>query len=468
MAVKTTTTELDRSRVRVDVEVEPAAVEEELAAAAKELAREMKMPGFRKGKVPPEVVLRQLGREAVLDQALRRALPAWYEEAVSDARVATVGDPKLDLADLPEKGNPLSFTIEVGVRPKATLGEYKGVEAGRREATATDDEIDGELEAQREALASLENVDREAGKGDFVVLDFVGKVDGEPFEGGEARGYLLELGSQRLIPGFEEQLEGAKAGDRREVTVTFPADYGADQMAGKEAVFETEVKEVKEKRLPELDDDFAADAGGFDSLGEMREEIASKIAEVKGQQLEGEFRENVVDAVAANATIDIPAELIAAKASEMWNNAARGLARRGIPPDQYLQMTGKTQEELVEEAKPDAEKALRREAVLAAVIETEGIEVSDDELIDALRTAATAADGTQPSEEDLTKTLDRAREQGRDELLREDIAMRKAVDLLAEHAHTIPIEQQEARDKLWTPEKEAAEKKSKLWTPGTS
>ena len=151
----------------------------------------------------------------------------------------------------------------------------------------------------------------------------------------------------------------------------------------------------------------------------------------------------------------------------MWNQAARGLARRGIPPDQYLQMAGRTEEQLVEDAKPDAEKALRREAVLAAVIDTEGIEVSDDELIDALRAAATAADGSQPTDEDLRKTLDRAREQGRDELLREDIAMRKAVDLLAEHAKPIPIEQQEARDKLWTPEKEAAEKKSQLWTPGS-
>src|SRR5687767_14196131 len=172
MAVKTTTTELDRSRVRVDVEVEPDAVERELAATAKDLAREMKMPGFRKGKVPAEVVMRQLGREAVLDQTLRRALPAWYEEAVTDAHVATVGDPKLDLADLPQKGDPLTFSIEVGVRPTAELGEYKGVEAGRREATATDEEVDGELEAQRDALASLENVDRAAGKGDFVVLDF--------------------------------------------------------------------------------------------------------------------------------------------------------------------------------------------------------------------------------------------------------------------------------------------------------
>ena len=467
MAVKTTTTELDRSRVRVEVEVDSAAVEKELASAAKELAREMKMPGFRKGKVPAEVVLRQLGREAVLDQALRRALPVWYEEAVTDARVATVGDPKLDLSDLPQKGDPLAFTIEVGVRPKAKLGDYKGVEAGRREASATDEEVDAELEAQREALASLENVDREARKGDFVVLDFVGKVDGEPFEGGDARGYLLELGSERLIPGFEAQLEGAKAGESREVTVTFPEEYGAEQLAGKEAVFETEVKEVKEKKLPELNDDFAADAGGFDSLAEMREEIASKIAEVKGQQLEGEFREHVVDAVASRATIDLPAELITAKASDMWNQAARGLARRGIPPDQYLQMTGRTEEQLVEEAKPDAEKALRREAVLAAVVEAEDIEVSDEELIDALRTAATAADGSQPTDADLEATLERAREQGRDELLREDIAMRKAVELLAEHAKPIPIEQQEARDKLWTPEKEAAEKKSKLWTPGS-
>jgi len=467
MAVKTTTTELDRSRVRVDVEVEPGVVEKELAATARELARDMKMPGFRKGKVPAEVALRQLGREAVLDQALRRALPAWYEEAVTEARVATVGDPKLDLADLPQKGEPLAFTIEVGVRPKAKLGEYKGVEAGRREASAGDEEIDTELEAQREALASLENVDRAAGKGDFVVLDFVGRVDGEPFEGGDARGYLLELGSERLIPGFEAQLEGAKAGETREVRVTFPDDYGAEHMAGKEAVFECEVKEVKEKKLPELDDDFAADAGGFDSLAEMRDEIASKISEIKGQQLEGEFREHVVDAVAANATIDIPAELIASKAAEMWGQAARGLARRGIQPEQYLQMTGRTEEQLVEEAKPDAEKSLRREAVLAAVVEAEGIEVSDDELLDALRSAATGADGSEPPEADLRKTLDRAREQGRDELLREDIAMRKAVELLAEHAKPIPIEQQEARDKLWTPEKEAAEKKSQLWTPGS-
>jgi trigger factor len=467
MAVKTTTTELDRSRVRVEVEVEPDAVETAITTTAKELAREMKMPGFRKGKVPAEVVLRQLGREAVLDQALRRVLPAWYEEAVTDARVATVGDPKLDLAEMPQKGDPLAFAIEVGVRPKAKLGEYKGVEAGRREPQATEEEIDTELDAQRDALASLENVEREARKGDFVVLDFVGKVDGEPFEGGDARGYLLELGSERLIPGFEDQLVGAKAGDTREVKVTFPDEYGADQLAGKEAVFECEVKEVKEKKLPELDDDFAADAGGFDSLAEMREEVASRIAEVKGQQMEGEFRENTVDAVAANAVIDIPAELIASKAAEMWNQAARGLARRGIPPDQYLQMTGRSEEQLVEEAKPDAEKALRREAVLAAVIEAEGIDVSDDELIDALRAAATAADGSEPSDDDLQKTLERAREQGRDQLLREDIAMRKAVDLLAEHAKAIPIEQQEARDKLWTPEKGAAEKKSKLWTPGS-
>jgi trigger factor len=158
--------------------------------------------------------------------------------------------------------------------------------------------------------------------------------------------------------------------------------------------------------------------------------------------------------------------LITSKASEMWSQAARGLARRGIPPDQYLQMTGRTEEQLVDDAKPDAEKALRREAVLAAVVEAEGIEVSDDELLDALRAAATGADGSQPTDADLRKTLERAREQGRDEILREDIAMRKAVDLLAEHAKPIPIEQQEARDKLWTPEKGAAEKKSQLWTPG--
>jgi trigger factor len=465
--VKTSTTELGDSRVRVEVEVQPDALERELTSAASEIGRDLKVPGFRKGKVPPQVVIQRLGREAVLDEALRRALPGWYEDAVVDAGIAAVGDPKLDLDALPDKGSPLSFTIEVAVRPRAEVGEYRGLEAGRREPEVAKEEIDAEVERLRESVASLETVDRPAGEGDFVVLDFTGTLDGEPFEGGEARGYLLELGSGRLIEGFEEQLVGATAGEEREIRVTFPEDFDNDELAGREAVFATTVKEVKEKRLPDLDDDFATEAGGFDTLAELRADVEARIRAAKEREVEREFREAVVDAAAAASKIEVSPDLVGAKAHEMWRHAARALARRGLDPAAYLQMTGRTEEQIVEESKEDAERALRRESTLAAIVEAEGIEVSDDEVLAALREAAVASGLPKPSDEELRKSLERARSEGRDEGLREDIAMRKAVDLLVEHAKPIPVEQADAREKLWTPEKERPEGAGKLWTPGS-
>jgi trigger factor len=468
-AVKTTTTELGDSRVRVEVEVPTDALEQELNAAASAIGGEMRVPGFRKGKVPPQVVIRQVGREAVLEEAVRQGLPGWYEQAVHEAGIATVGDPKVDLSDLPDKGSPLAFTIEVGVRPKATLSDWKGVEVGRRESEVSPDEVQAELEQLRESLASLENVERAAARGDFVVIDFVGTLDGEPFEGGDARGYLLELGSGRLIEGFEEQLEGASAGDEREVKVTFPEDYEAEHLAGKDAVFAVDVKEIKEKRLPDLDDEFAIEAGGFDTLDELKGEIESRLGELEERNIENEFRQAVVDAVAAEATLDVPHELVHAKAHEMWHRTARRLAQQGVQPETYLQMTGKTEEELVHEAEPDAEKALLRESVLAAIVESEGIEVSDDEILDALREASAPQDGGQPpSEKSLQRSLKKAKAQGADEALREDIAMRKAVDLLVEEAAPISVDQAKARDKLWTPEKEREEPAGEIWTPGSS
>jgi trigger factor len=325
--------------------------------------------------------------------------------------------------------------------------------------------VQTELERMRESLASLETVDRPARQGDFVVVDFVGTIDGEPFEGGEARGHLLELGAGRLIPGFEEQLGGVKAGDEREVKVTFPDDYQADELAGKDAVFAVEVKEVKEKRLPELDDDFAVEAGGFDSLDELRAELEERIRQAEERRIETEFREAAVDAAVATSTIDIPHELVHAKAHDMWHRTARRMAQQGIDPNQYLTMTGKTEEELATEAEPDAEQALKREAVLAEVVRAEGIEVTDEEIQQALREAA----GPDASDKQLKRALKRARKQGAEEALREDIAMRKAVDLLVETAKPIPAEQAAAREKLWTPDKErAAEGAGELWTPGSS
>ena len=262
-ALSTTTSELGDSRVRVDVEVGPEEVEREVERTARTLGGDLKIPGFRKGKVPPPVVIQRVGRQAVLDEAVRRALPGWYEEAIGAAGIAAVGDPKVDLAELPEKGAPLAFSIEVGVRPPARLGEYRGLEAPRRQPDVADEAVERELDRLRERVASLETVERPAARGDFVVLDFLGTLHGEPFEGGEARGQLLELGSGRLVGDFEEQLEGASAGEEREVRVTFPDDYRVERLAGQEAVFEVTVREVKEKRLPQADDDFAAEAGGF-------------------------------------------------------------------------------------------------------------------------------------------------------------------------------------------------------------
>jgi len=469
MATLTTSTEqLPGSRARVAVEVASVAVERELRSTAEALGRDMKLPGFRKGKVPAQMVIQRVGRESVLDQAIRQSLPGWYDEAIRDAAIVPVGSPSVDMNKLPETGASLAFSFEVGVRPTAKLGALRGIEVGRREPEVPDAEVDAQLERVRESLASLETVDRAAANGDFAVVDFTGYVDGEPFEGGDARGYLLELGAGRLIPGFEEQVVGTSAGEEAEVDVSFPADYQAEHLVGKAARFAVSVKEVKEKRLPELDDDLAVEAGGYESLAELREEVRKQLEEAAGREIERKFREAAVDAVAADAQIEIPHGLVHAKAHEMWQVTSRRLQAEGITPEQYLQMTNKTEEQLVVESEPEAEQALRREATLAAVIEAESIEVSDEELLDSLRRAATQPGQKEPSEKALQRQVKKARSEGTEAPLREDIAMRKAVDLIVEHATPIEAERAAARDELWTPAKDADQSGSdELWTPGS-
>jgi trigger factor len=447
MPVSTSTTDLGDSKVRLDVEVPADAVERELQHVAEAAGRDMKIAGFRQGKVPPQVVIQRVGRPALLDEAIRHGMPEWYEEAVNGAGIAAVGHPKVDVKDVPEeKGDPLTFTVEVAVRPKATLGDWKGVEAPRRAPEAPEEAVDAEVERLREALASLEPVEREAQTGDFVVLDYTGSVDGVPFEGGEGRGQTIELGAGRLIPGFEDQLVGAQPGEDRELNVKFPDDYGAEELAGKEASFATTVKEVREKRMPELDDEFALQAGGFDTLGELREDIARRMREADERNADREFREAALDKVVDNATIKVPADVIHGKAHDIWHQMEHRLRRQGIDPAQYLQITGKSEEDLIKEAEPDAEKSLKREAVLAAIVESEKIEPSDDELLEALREATPGVD-----DKKLTKALAQLEKDGRAGVLREDVAMRKAVDLVAEHAKPIEPDLAEAREKIWTP-----------------
>jgi trigger factor len=417
------------------------------------------MPGFRKGKVPPPVVIQRVGREAVLDEAVRGTLGRWYLDAIDASGIHPVGDPDLDLGELPEQGQPLTFTIEIGVRPTAVLGEYKGLEVPKREPQADPEAVDEELNALRERTARVETVEREAQSGDFVVMDYAGSLrqdDGtlEPFEGGEGRDQLIELGSGRLVPGFEDQLAGARAGEERTVEIDFPEDYGAgapggagSDLAGRHAQFAVTVKEVKEKRLPELDDAFASDAAGFDTLAELREDIAAKLREADERKVEADFREAVLDAAVAGAQVDVPDALVEARARELWDRMLHTLSHQGFTKELYLQVSGKTEDEIVEEARPDAEQALRREAVIAAVIEAEEIAPSDGDVLAALQATA-VRESTTP--EKLRKRLEKA---GRLDDLREDLAQGQAVDLLVESAKPISPERAAAREKLWTPDK---------------
>jgi trigger factor len=434
-SVTTTVTELPESRVRVEAEVPAAEVERRVAAAARQLARNLRVPGFRAGKAPPPVVIQRVGREAVLDEAVRDSIGSWYGAAIDAANVVPVGEPDLDIGDLPGEGEPLRFSIEIGVRPTATLGDYKGLEVGRREPEISDEDVREELDRLRDRSATLDTVDRPAATGDFVVMDFKGTLDGEPFGGGEGRDQMVELGSGRLVPGFEEQLEGATAGEERTVTITFPDDYQAEELAGKEAQFEVKVSEVKAKELPELDDDLAAEAG-FDTLAELEADIRERMSEVQTARIEAEFREAALDAAVAGATIEIPDALTESRSRELWDQMLHSLAHQGISRDAYLQISGREEADIIEQGKADAEQALRREAVLAAIVAAEGVEVSHEELMEAVERAA-------PSEGTSAKKLyERLKNAGRLDELEADLAQRKALDLVADSAKPVPVERE--------------------------
>jgi trigger factor len=455
--VKTNVTELPESRVRVQAEVPADEVERRVNQTARELGRTMRIPGFRKGKVPPPVVIGRLGRDAVLDEALRSALGSWYVDAIDMAGIVPVGDPELSMPDgLPGEGEPLQFSIEVGVRPTAKLGNYKGLEVGKREPHADEQLVDQELEHLRDHVGTLETVDRPAEAGDHVVIDYRGTIDGETFAGSEGRDRLIELGTGRLLPGFDEQLTGASVGDTRAIEVTLPEG----ELEGKQAIFEVTVKEIKAKQLPELNDEFAAEAAGFDTLAELREDIATKLRESDTAAVQREFEQAVLDAAVAEAQIEVPEKLIHARAHELLEQTLGALERQGISKEAYLRVAGKDEESLAKEAEPEAEAVLKREAVLAAVVEAEKIEPTDEELLEAIRPTA-EREGQKPE-----KVLQRLRDRGRLGPLIETVSERKALELIVAEANPITVEQAKAREELWTPEKEA-EGSGQLWTPGS-
>jgi trigger factor len=490
-ALQTTVAELPDSRVRVRVQVPPTEVERRLERKAQQLGRELKLPGFRRGKVPPALVIQRVGREAVLDQAVRDSLAGWYAQAIQDSGIVPVGDPKLDLDDLPPEGGELEFSIEIGVLPTAQLGDYDGLEVPRREPAIEEQQIEREIDGVRERLAKLETAERAAAEGDFVVIDYVGSLPApvadddeeqeprlEPFAGGEGRDQLIELGGGNLIPGFEEALVGASASEDRQVQLTFPDDYPNEELAGKHATFAVTVKEVKLKQLPDVDEDLAIDVG-FDSVEELRQDIRARLIDADQARVDAEYREAALDAAVAQATVPVTPELVKARAREMWERMLHSLSHRGITREAYLQITGREEAEVLAETEADAEQALRREAVLTAIVAAEQITPSEQQLLEALEPTA-EREGVEPD-----KLLGDLRSNGRLEELREDLAARMAVELLAERAKPIsadrrstgsPIGQQaQAREQLWTPGQDAEHQDAvvggsgsgagKLWTP---
>jgi trigger factor len=478
-ALQTTVAELPDSRVRVRVQVAPTEIERRLESKAKQLGRELKLPGFRRGKVPPALVIQRVGREAVLDQAVRDSLGSWYATAIQSSRIVPVGDPQLDLSDLPAEGQELEFSIEIGVLPKAELGGYEGLEVPRREAAIEEQLVEQEIDGVRERLAKLETAERAAAEGDFVVIDYVGSLPegGDepeqepvlvPFAGGEGRDQPIELGGGNLIPGFEEALVGASAGEERTVELTFPADYPNEDLAGREATFAVTVKEVKLKQLPDVDEDLAIDVG-FDSVDELREDIRTRLREADEARVDAEFREAALDAAVAQAKVPVTPALVEARAREMWERMLHSLSHRGITREAYLQIAGRGEDEILADMLADAEQALRREAVLTAIVAAEQIEPTEQQVLEALAPTA-EREGVEPD-----KLLADLRSSGRLEELSEDLAARMAVELVAERAKPISVEQAQARDALWTPDKDAepaeavagggAPAAGKLWTP---
>ena len=465
--IETEVTELEGSRAKVDVVVPAVEVDRAVQRAARKMAREMRMPGFRKGKAPPSLVIQRLGFASVFEEAIRESLPEWYQRAVFDSGVVPIGDPEIQVEKTPDgEGEPLEFGFETGVRPVAELGDYLGLEVEKPEAEVPSELVDREVDRLREGMARLEAVDRPAEEGDHLLADFVGRIDGEEFEGGSAADQVIEIGAGRLIDDFEEQLKGASAGDSVEVEVTFPDEYGAPELAGKDAVFSVEVKEVREKLLPEANDDFAAAASEFETIGELRADIETRIAEAFSERAEQDFRVAAIDAAVANATVEVPEEILRARGQERWERVERQIAGQGMNPDSYLQMQGKTREEVIEESLPDAEQEIKREAVLVAVADAEGIEVSDEEMEAELEHMA-GHERTTPA-----KLLERLRRDGRDTMIAADIRVRKAIDMIVESAK--PVAASDAGDSPEAAEAgagdgddgEGGSTESKLWTPG--
>ncbi len=418
---------LEKNMAKLTIEVSAEEFSKAVTAAYQKNKNRISVPGFRKGKVPKNVIEKMYGKEIFYEDAANAVIPDAYAKALDECTETIVSAPKVDVVEM-EEGKPFIFTAEVALKPEVTLGAYKGVEVKKIETAVTDEEIDADLAQQQENNARTVTVeDRAVADGDIAVIDFEGFVDGVAFEGGKGENYSLTIGSHSFIDTFEEQLIGKNAGDSCEVNVTFPEGYHDASLSGKPAMFKVTVKEIKEKQLPELNDEFAGEVSEFETLAEYREDIRKKLAEEKEKEAKNEKEDAVVEAIIADAQMEIPEAMVETQQRQMVDDFAQRLQMQGISPQQYFQYTGTNYEAMMAQVKPQAEKRIKSRLVLEAVVAAENITASEEDYEEEINRMA---DMYKMEADKIKETMG---EEGKKQIL-DDIAVRKAADFVVEQA----------------------------------
>ena len=418
---------LEKNMAKLTIEVPASEFEKALQSAYNKQKKSISVPGFRKGKVPRQMVEKMYGPEIFYEDAANELIPTAYEEELKNCDLEIVSRPTVDIVQI-KKGENFIFTAEVAVKPEVTLGEYKGMEVDKTSTRVTQKEVEAKIKEEAEKNARTVTVEgRPVQDGDEVILDFEGFVDGEAFEGGKGENYPLTIGSGSFIPGFEEQLVGAEAEKEVEVKVTFPEEYHAEELKGKDAVFKCTVHEIKVKQIPEIDDEFAAEVSEFDTLDEYKADVKAKIKEQKENEGKQKKEDQAVEKAVANATMEIPEAMIDEQVRQMVNEFAQNMQYQGISFEQYCQITGMTLEKVQEETRPQAVKRIETRLVLEAIAKAENIEVTEERLDEEIKKMAESYN----MEADKLKELMGEEEKKQ---MMEDIAVQDAVTFLVENA----------------------------------
>ena len=418
---------LENNMAKLTIEVPANDLEKALQSAYMKQKNKIAMPGFRKGKVPRQMVEKMYGADVFYEDAANALIPQAYSEAYDECDLQIVSQPEIDITQI-EKGKPFIFTALVATRPEVTLGEYKGLEVDKVSTRVTQKEVDAKIQEEAEKNArEVVVTDRPVADGDEVILDFEGFVDGEAFEGGKGENYPLTIGSGSFIPGFEEQLVGAEAEKEVEVKVTFPEDYHAEELKGKEAVFKCTVHEIKAKELPEIDDEFAAEVSEFDTLEEYKADVKAKIKEQKAADGKRNQEDQAVEQAVKNAEYEIPQPMIDTQTTQMVEDFAQRIQSQGITLEQYFQFTGLTAEKMMEDMKPQAIKRIETRLVLEAIAKAENIEITDEKVDEEL---AKMAESYKMEVEKLKEFMG----ENEKKQMKEDLAVQEAVTFLVENA----------------------------------